>query len=68
MQYIPNQLVKIAQTVSPYLTLQHVKVGMPSACLSWHVQLLDPPTQMSKNYFKPYSHINVKKVNKLRIN
>ena len=34
MQYIPNQLVKIAQTVSPYLALQHVKVGMPSACLS----------------------------------
>ena len=62
MQYIPNQLVKIAQTVSPYLTLQHVKVGMPSACLSWHVQILDPPTQMSKNYFKPYSHINFKKV------
>ena len=46
--YVPNQLEKILRTVSPYLALQH-KVSMSSACFSWHVQLLDPSTQMSKN-------------------
>ena len=47
--YVPNQLVKILRTVSPYLALQHVKVSMSSTCIFRHVQLLDPPTQMSKN-------------------
>ena len=32
--YVPNQLVKILRTVSPYLALQHVKVSMSLACLS----------------------------------
>ena len=49
IRYVPNQLVKNLWTVYPYLVLQHVKVSMSSACLSWHVQLLYPPTQMSKN-------------------
>ena len=46
MQYVPDQLVKILWTVSPYLALQFLKVSMSSACL---VQVLYAPTQMSKN-------------------
>ena len=32
--YVPNQLVKILQTILLYLALQHIKVSMSLACLS----------------------------------
>ena len=37
IQYVPNHLVEILQTVSPYLTLQHVSFSMSLAFLSGHV-------------------------------
>ena len=35
--------------ITLHLALQHVKISMSLACLSWHVQFFDPLTKMFKN-------------------